>query len=243
MKIDEHIPLLEGILEEWHGTIGSQYEPYKNHVYRVVHFCFALHQCTQDDREKFIIAGCFHDLGIWPGDIVDYLAPSIELAKKYLKENGKEEWSTEIELMIDLHHKITKVKNCEHQSVEVFRKGDWVDVSLGMRSFDLPRIGSALFGGDSSRLGAEYRYAMGIGASLMAGWTALLVWGAINPIERRDILILTLVPVVAGIIAATVIAIRNRLVLLSRVIPLWIHLGFMSILFVVSYVLSFYVAN
>ncbi|MGB3095281.1 MAG: hypothetical protein WBB46_00925 [Candidatus Deferrimicrobiaceae bacterium] len=106
-----------------------------------------------------------------------------------------------------------------------------------------PRIGSALFGGDSSRLGAEYRYAMGIGASLMAGWTALLVWGAMNPIERRDILILTLVPVVAGIIAATVIAVRNRLVLLSRVIPLWIHLGFMSILFVVSYVLSFYVAN
>jgi len=106
-----------------------------------------------------------------------------------------------------------------------------------------PRIGSALFGGDSSRLGTEYRYAMGIGASLMAGWTALLVWGSINPIERRDILILTLVPVVAGIIAATVIAARNRLVLLSRVIPLWIHLGFMSILFVVSYVLSFYVAN
>jgi hypothetical protein len=106
-----------------------------------------------------------------------------------------------------------------------------------------PRIGAALFGGDSSRLGAEYRYAMGIGASLMAGWTALLVWGAMNPIERRDVLILTLVPVVAGNIAATVIAVRNRLVLLSRIIPLWIHLGFMSILFVVSYVLSFYVAN
>ena len=106
-----------------------------------------------------------------------------------------------------------------------------------------PRIGAALFGGDSSRLGAEYRYAMGIGASLMAGWTALLVWGAMNPIERRDVLILTLVPVVAGIIAAIVIAVRNRLVLLSRIIPLWIHLGFMSILFVVSYVLSFYVAN
>ncbi len=106
-----------------------------------------------------------------------------------------------------------------------------------------PRIGSALFGGDVSRLGAEYRYAMGIGASLMAGWTALLIWGAINPMERRDILILTLFPVVAGIIAATIAAVRNRVVLLSRVIPLWIHLGFLSILFVVSYVLSFCVAN
>jgi len=106
-----------------------------------------------------------------------------------------------------------------------------------------PRIGSALFGGDLTRLGAEYRYAMGIGASLMAGWTALLIWGAISPIERRDVLLLTLVPVITGIIAATVAAVRNRVVLRSRVIPLWIHLGFLSILFVVSYVLSFSVTN
>ncbi len=106
-----------------------------------------------------------------------------------------------------------------------------------------PRIGSALFGGDPSRLGAEYRYAMGIGASLMAGWTALLIWGAMDPIERRDILILTLVPVVAGIVAATVAAVGNRVVLLSRVIPLWIHLGLVSILFMFSYFLSFCVAD
>ena len=106
-----------------------------------------------------------------------------------------------------------------------------------------PRIGSALFGADASRLGAQYRYAMGIGASLMAGWTALLLWGAIHPMERRDILILTLVPVVAGIIAATVVAVRNRVILISRAIPLWIHLGCVSILFVVSYGLSFYAAD
>lgn len=97
-----------------------------------------------------------------------------------------------------------------------------------------PRIGSVLFGGDITRLGAEYRYAMGIVASLMAGWTALLIWGAISPIERRDILILTLFPVIAGIIVATAVGVRNRVVLLSGVVYLWIHLGCMSILFVVS---------
>jgi len=106
-----------------------------------------------------------------------------------------------------------------------------------------PRIGSSLFGGDFTRLGPEYRYAMGIGASLMAGWTALLFWGAINPIERRDILILTLFPVIAGIIAATVMAVRNRVILISRVIPLWIHLGCMSVLFVISYALTFFITN
>ena len=139
MEVEERISLLESILHEWRGTIGSQYEPYKNHVYRVVNFCFALHQCKQDDKEKIIIAGCFHDLGIWPNDTVDYLAPSIESAKMYLKDIGKEQWSTEIELMIDLHHKFKRVNIYEYPLVEVFREGDWVDVSMGIRSFGLPR--------------------------------------------------------------------------------------------------------
>lgn len=99
------------------------------------------------------------------------------------------------------------------------------------------RIGSALFGGDSARRSAEYRYAMGIAASLMAGWTLLLVWGAASPIERRDVLLLTVV-VVIGIIVATAIAARRRVVLLSRVIPLWTHLAVVIALYVIVYVLS-----
>ncbi|MDJ1173199.1 HD domain-containing protein [Roseofilum capinflatum] len=140
MTIETHIPLLESILGEWKSAIGSQYESYKNHVYRVLNFCFIFHNCQDDDREKLIIAGCFHDLGIWPNDTVDYLPPSIELAKTYLKTQGKEEWTTEITMMIDLHHKFTSVRNCEYPLVEVFRKGDWVDVSQGWRSFGLHRI-------------------------------------------------------------------------------------------------------
>jgi len=100
------------------------------------------------------------------------------------------------------------------------------------------RVGVALFGGDSSRNSTEYRYAMGIAVSLMAGWTLLLLWGAASPIERRDILLLTVFPVVTGIVFATVIAARRRIVLLSRVIPLWIHLGVVSLLYAIAYVLS-----
>ncbi|MFA6033371.1 MAG: hypothetical protein WC889_10770 [Myxococcota bacterium] len=100
------------------------------------------------------------------------------------------------------------------------------------------RIGVAVFGGDASQDSAAYRYAMGIGAALMAGWTVLLLWGAANPIERREILLLTLFPVVTGIVLATVVAARNRVVLTSRVVPLWIHLGFVSIFYIVAYMLS-----
>ena len=102
-----------------------------------------------------------------------------------------------------------------------------------------PSIGSTLFGGNSSRSSAEYRFAMGIGASLMAGWTLLLIWGSLDPIGRRAILILTLIPVVIGIVASTMIAVNKQVIPRNRVIPLWIHLSLVSILFVVSYALSF----
>lgn len=102
-----------------------------------------------------------------------------------------------------------------------------------------PSIGSGLFGGNSSRSNTEYRFAMGIGASLMAGWTLLLIWGSLEPIGRRDLLILTLIPVVNGIVISTMIAVNKQVISRNRVIPLWIHLGFINILFVVSYALSF----
>ena len=139
MKIYEHLPLVESILNERAQVIGSQFQPYKNHVYRVLNFCFAFHDCHGDEQEKLIIAACFHDLGMWPGDVVDYLAPSILLAQNYLSQRGKSDWSAEISEIIDLHHKFRSVSNSQFPLVEVFRKGDWVDATMGLRRFGLPR--------------------------------------------------------------------------------------------------------
>lgn len=100
------------------------------------------------------------------------------------------------------------------------------------------RIGAALFGGDSSRNNMENRYAWGIGAALMAGWTLLLLWGAASPILRRDILLLTVFPVISGIVLATVMAVRRGLVAVARIIPLWIHLGAVSLFYIMVYILS-----
>ena len=95
MRIHQDIPLLETILNGRAGVIGTQFEPYKNHVYRVLNFCFAFHECQGDDHEKLVIAACFHDLGMWPGDVVDYLEPSIALAREYLQRTGRPEWTDE----------------------------------------------------------------------------------------------------------------------------------------------------
>jgi len=100
------------------------------------------------------------------------------------------------------------------------------------------RIGAALFGGDATRNNMENRFAWGIGAALMAGWTLLLLWGAASPIARRDILLLTVFPVIAGIVLATVIAACRGLVSVARMLPLWIHLGVVSLFYITVYILS-----
>lgn len=100
------------------------------------------------------------------------------------------------------------------------------------------RVGATLFGGDPSRDSHEYRYAMGIAASLMAGWTLLLLWAALEPLERRGILPLTVFPVITGIVGATIVAVRRGVVVRSRVVPLWVHLAIVSACYLVLFVLS-----
>ena len=63
----------------------------------------------------------------------------------------------------------------------------------------VPSVASAMLGIDAFHPGPDYRYASSVGAALMGGWTTLLVWGGLRPVERRDVLLLTVVPVVVGL--------------------------------------------
>ena len=139
MKIEEQIPLLEEIFSPWKETIGSEYQGYRNHVYRMIHFCLALRECNEEEREKIIIAGAFHDIGIWIEDTVDYISPSIPPAMAYLKKRNLEAWSDEITLMISEHHKIRAYNDESYPLVEVFRQGDLVDFSLGLFKFGIDK--------------------------------------------------------------------------------------------------------
>lgn len=138
MAIEERITLVEEILGNWKVEIGKDYVGYKNHVYRMINFCFALHNCDLEERHKIIIAGCFHDLGIWAGGTFDYLPPSVALAKEYLQQNKLQPWASEIELMIAMHHKLRKYQDARYPLVELFRQGDLVDFSLGIVKCGLP---------------------------------------------------------------------------------------------------------
>ncbi len=72
--------------------------------------------------------------------------------------------------------------------------------------------------------------------ALMFGWTALLVWGLLKPIERRGVLLLTVVPVVSMIVIFNIVAIVQGNVFWSigRLLPPAIVI----ILLIIGYILA-----
>ena len=102
-------------------------------------FCLALRPCSEEEKTKLAIAACFHDIGLWSAQTVDYLPPSVSEAKRYLSGAGRENWAEEIGLMIELHHKVRPYRNDRFPLIEVFRKGDLVDFSLGFFKCGLPK--------------------------------------------------------------------------------------------------------
>ena len=66
-----------------------------------------------------------------------------------------------------------------------------------------PEAARVMFGLSAAPEGSDYFYVSRIAASLMLGWTGLLVWGSCKPVERRAVLLLTVAPVLAGLAGAT----------------------------------------
>ena len=98
-----------------------------------------------------------------------------------------------------------------------------------------PRVGGALFGIEDFRPGDEYRYAMMIGASLMLGWTVLLIWADRRPLERKEVLLITMFPVIIGLALAGVFAAKVGMIGVERVIPTWVLQAILIVLFSYSY--------
>jgi len=129
---------VDTVLGEHVSEMGHDFVPYRNHVYRVVNLCVAI-VGGRSELEKIAVAAVFHDLGIWTNKTWDYLEPSAALARRYLIGGEHAKWIPEIERMIIDHHKITPAPATPDGLVESFRRADWVDVTLGMRRFGVPR--------------------------------------------------------------------------------------------------------
>ena len=62
---------------------------------------------------------------------------------------------------------------------------------------------------------------MGYGASLMLGWTALLLWAYQRPLERQMAAALTVL-VIYGLVATEIVAVLSGALAAWRMVPTWL---------------------
>lgn len=123
------------ILKAYQQVLDNQFESYRNHVYRVYNLTLLLSDSPLINKEEIAIAAAFHDLGIWTNKTLDYLVPSITLAKEFALKKGIK--TDEIENMILYHHKI--LRYTPSKVVDNFRKADLVDLTFGFINFGVNR--------------------------------------------------------------------------------------------------------
>jgi hypothetical protein len=99
-----------------------------------------------------------------------------------------------------------------------YRAGALVD-ALAVVPLLAPQAAAASLGLQGFHPGADYAYASGTAASLMIGWTGLLLWADRAPVQRRGVLALTLV-VLAGLVLAGARAVAGGFVDVGRLAPI-----------------------
>jgi hypothetical protein len=133
------IATLDEILKAHAAQLGDDFTAYRNHTYRVANLCIAQSPDGATQIEKIAVATAFHDLGIWAAGTFDYLEPSARLAGAYLAASANAHWEPEVRAMILNHHKVSRYRQHPQWLVEPFRRADWIDVTLGLMTFGIPR--------------------------------------------------------------------------------------------------------
>jgi hypothetical protein len=125
------------------------------------------------------------------------------------------------------------------KSIRWLRLSYWAGAILDLLAavqMIFPAVFAATSGISDFHPGREYVYAMGMGASLMAGWTVLLVWADRKPLERKGILPITVLPVIAGLMINEGYAVFvTGFLALPAVVPIWILQSALTALFLISY--------
>jgi len=95
-----------------------------------------------------------------------------------------------------------------------------------------PPLASLLWGFHDAS--ASYRFAMGYGASLMFGWTALLIWAYRRPVERRFVAAITAL-VIWGLVLTEVAAVHSGAISAGHMAPTWCLQAGLLLLFASAY--------
>jgi len=101
--------------------------------------------------------------------------------------------------------------------------GAVADVGIGVLTLVPGRMGET-----------EFRYPMGLAAAVMFGWALLLIWADRRPLERRGVLLPTIL-VILGLLSAGFFAVASGIFPVARIMPTSVLGAALIVLMGVSY--------
>ncbi len=101
-----------------------------------------------------------------------------------------------------------------------------------------PNIAMSMFGVADFEINNIFLYNSRVGASLMAGWTVLLLWGSYKPVERRGVLLLTIFPALFGLVISQILIVVSGAILLQYMLPLWIFYAVVIPFYISAYIIA-----
>lgn len=113
--------------------------------------------------------------------------------------------------------------------------GALVDVFFGIAMIYTPLLQLALLIPEMT-VTVETRVALAMGASLMFAWATLLFWADREPLARKDVLVITCVPNIAGLMLTSIYALSTGFFTWPGAITSWLLGGALVSLFLFSYV-------
>jgi len=99
-----------------------------------------------------------------------------------------------------------------------------------------PTIANFVLQPQPFEISEAYLYITRIAGALMLGWTVLLFWAQMKPIERADILLITLFPVVTLLAFAAVLVAKSNYISFSNLLPMFVLYFVLYCTFIPSYI-------
>jgi len=99
-----------------------------------------------------------------------------------------------------------------------------------------PTIANFVLQPQPFEISEAYLYITRIAGALMLGWTVLLFWAQMKPIERADILLITLFPVVTLLAFAAVLVAKSNHISFSNLLPMFVLYFVLYCTFIPSYI-------
>ncbi|MBC8346161.1 MAG: hypothetical protein ISR89_09225 [Candidatus Marinimicrobia bacterium] len=85
-----------------------------------------------------------------------------------------------------------------------------------------PRFAEIILNPRPFEISDAYLYVSRIGGTLVAGWTVLLFWAQKKPVERVDILLITVFPVITLLTVFAVLAVNSNHISFQRMLSIFI---------------------